>query len=166
MPFITLPPQTPVILGIQETPESCGYLDILRTSVGTLNDVHEVFDKWVPSWVRDGVLEGKLPTRDAVKLSFVLSPCAGTTLPNLPVNANRLSANRMLRVRKVLTYLSEKLDVGKMKKGDAEGTLGMGLELVCGNKVLDPRWTLATVKHHVYKQGGDLPMSYRAIASK
>lgn len=64
---------------------------------------------------------------------------------------NRLLANRVLRVRKLVQYIAEKLEV----KDDS------CLELLCGETVLTPTMTLAAIKQHILKTSGDIPLSYR-----
>lgn len=64
---------------------------------------------------------------------------------------NRLLANRMLRVRKLLQYVAEKLKV------EDESSL----ELLCGDTILTPTMTLAAIRQHILKTGGDIPLCYR-----
>jgi WD repeat-containing protein 48 len=63
---------------------------------------------------------------------------------------NRLLANRVLRVRKLVQYISEKLSID-------DGSI----ELLCGDTILTPTMTLATIKQHILKTSGDIPLSYR-----
>jgi WD repeat-containing protein 48 len=80
----------------------------------------------------------------------------GTKLKELPNGANRLSANRMLRIRKLLCYISERID------GVKEECL---LEIVCEGRVLGLETTLASLKFQVWKGGGELEMRYRLKTS-
>lgn len=59
-------------------------------------------------------------------------------------------ANRMLRVGKLLQYVSEKLN----KDTDS-------LEILCGDTLLASTMTLSAIRQHVLKTGGDIPLSYR-----
>lgn len=64
---------------------------------------------------------------------------------------NRLLANRMLRVRKLIQYVAEKLHI------EDESSL----ELLCGDTPLTFNMTLAAIRQHILKTGGDIPISYR-----
>lgn len=64
---------------------------------------------------------------------------------------NRLLANRMLRVRKLLQYVAEKLHIEDESN----------LELLCGDTLLTPTMTLAAIRQHILKTGGDIPLCYR-----
>lgn len=64
---------------------------------------------------------------------------------------NRLLANRVLRVRKLIQYISEKLEIADESH----------VELLCGETLLTPTMTLAAIKQHILKTSGDIPLSYR-----
>lgn len=64
---------------------------------------------------------------------------------------NRLLANRVLRVRKLIQYISEKLSI------EDESSV----ELLCGETILTPTMTLAAIKQHILKTSGDIPLCYR-----
>lgn len=64
---------------------------------------------------------------------------------------NRLLANRVLRVRKLIQYISEKLSI------EDESSV----ELLCGETLLTPTMTLAAIKQHILKTSGDIPLCYR-----
>ena len=100
----------------------------------------------------------------------------------------------MLQVRKVIEHVYEKVmgqgsDAGSQT--NAGGTAGGGggstatqerseadkeedlssiaeekVELLCNEQLLDPNLDLRTVKHFIWKQGGDLTLHYRPINSK
>ncbi|KAF0472749.1 WD40 repeat-like protein [Gigaspora margarita] len=91
----------------------------------------------------------------------------------------------MLRARKILSYVVEKLELDSFGGGErdeivTEKTLiekdekklknsikpEMWLELVCLDQILPPTMTLATIKSHIWKQNGDLVMTYRLFVLK
>lgn len=81
----------------------------------------------------------------------MLRPAEGSSLGELPGGPNnRLLANRVLRVRKLIQYVAEKLEMEDVK-----------IELLCGDTLLTPTMTLGTVKRHILKSSGDIPLSYR-----
>jgi WD repeat-containing protein 48 len=75
----------------------------------------------------------------------------------------------MLRVKKIYQFLGEKIHLGIdpacWYTGMGEPVLDKRLaqvELTCNEKVLDPRMTLATVKHFFWKSSGDVVIAYRS----
>lgn len=109
----------------------------------------------------------------------------------------RLSASRVLRAKKILAFIFDKLELapGRARQGSivsiqsriaaiprkVSGQSGAGgaslpggkpasiaaehdpedvLELLCGDAVVDPKITLATLKHY-YGSGGDMLLHYR-----
>jgi WD repeat-containing protein 48 len=64
---------------------------------------------------------------------------------------NRLLASRILRVRKLIQYVCEKLQI------EDEDSI----EMVCGETILEKTMTLATIKQYVLKVSGDIPLAYR-----
>ena len=84
-------------------------------------------------------------------------------LPEMPVDTNRLTANRMLRVRKVLQYLAEKsnLTLDSACIGSNDCIKGMFIDLYCGGKMVRWTQTLASIKYVICKGGGpDLVFHY------
>jgi WD repeat-containing protein 48 len=104
--------------------------------------------------------QNKAPHKEAVKLTFILRPHESSNLPELPGGANnRLLANRVLRVRKLTQYI-----VDRLKSEDEKAYHSLqpeSLELLCGDTVLGPTMTLATIKQRILKASGDVPLSYR-----
>jgi WD repeat-containing protein 48 len=64
---------------------------------------------------------------------------------------NRLLANRVLRVRKLIQYIAEKLEIQDVST----------IELLCCDTILTPTMTLAAIKQHILKTSGDIPICYR-----
>eukprot|EP00064_Thunnus_orientalis_P004799 superscaffoldBa00000448_g4811 len=91
---------------------------------------------------------------------------------------DRLSASDMLQVRKVMEHVYEKIinldnesqttsSSANDKPGEQEKEEDMAMlaeekiELMCQDQVLDPNMDLRTVKHFIWKSGGDLTLHYR-----
>ncbi|CAB1349755.1 unnamed protein product [Coregonus sp. 'balchen'] len=91
---------------------------------------------------------------------------------------DRLSASDMLQVRKVMEHVYEKII--NLDNESQTGTSGNNekpseqkeeedvavlaeekIELLCQDQVLDPNMDLRTVKHFIWKSGGDLTLHYR-----
>ena len=99
----------------------------------------------------------------------------------------------MLQVRKVIEHVYEKV-MGQGSDAGSQTAAGTGggnstanstqersetereedissiaeekVELLCNEQLLDPNLDLRTVKHFIWKQGGDLTLHYRPINSK
>ncbi|KHJ41842.1 hypothetical protein D918_08058 [Trichuris suis] len=138
----------------------------------------------VPSWVLDIVVNKAMPKYN--KIPFYLLPHASFNLKSYkrPVFSDRLSASDMLQVRKVIEHVYEKILFASMN--DTNGThsavtnaqghhapsvpphalpadLEERIELYCQDQRLDPSMDLRTIKHFIWKQGGDLVLCYRAV---
>jgi WD repeat-containing protein 48 len=57
----------------------------------------------------------------------------------------------VLRVRKLIQYVAEKLHIQDVNT----------IELLCNDTPLTSTMTLATIKQHILKSSGDIPLSYR-----
>ncbi|KAF7731707.1 hypothetical protein EC973_008879 [Apophysomyces ossiformis] len=152
-PPLSIPPTTTIIIA-EESAEASTGMDLYRGTVATAGDDADLIVKSAPSWLLSYLLYSKTPNKETVKLTFILKRFDGTSLPELPGGPNnRLLANRVLRVRKLIQYVIEKLE---LDSAQAER-----IELLCGDTVLTPTTTLATIKQHILKSSGDIPLSYR-----
>ncbi|KAG5455534.1 MAG: hypothetical protein BJ554DRAFT_5020 [Olpidium bornovanus] len=114
-PFIDISGSTVLCLS-EEVHEGSKGGDVWRGTVNSLRDPAEAqrMESAAPAWLLAYLLEDKIPPRDIVKIAFVLKPDDSPgrlPLADLPAGQNRLTANRMLRVRKVIAYVVEKLDL-------------------------------------------------------
>ncbi|KAI8809974.1 hypothetical protein BJ742DRAFT_770779 [Cladochytrium replicatum] len=208
-PWIQLPPDLAVAISVEESPEAAGFMDIYRGSVLGMGWQPEVakIQKILPQWTYEWIAEDKPAPRDTSKMSFLLLAHPGSELRELPNGNSRLSANRMLRVRKLIAYVVERLEIspplsvhkalalagiipgyevpkspsGPQVEGGAPGGTGstesfhnekgptvvikpeMWMELVCYDKPVHHKTTLATLRHQVWKSGGDLVLTYRPV---
>lgn len=107
-PVLKLPAGTKVIIQ-EET--SGGSAELYRGTVETVGADADVIEQRAPMWLGDVLLTNTLPLKDPVKVSFVLYPYADA-LPSIATadGNNRLNANRMLRVKKILAYVAERID--------------------------------------------------------
>ena len=117
----------------------------------------------LPEWVVDVAAERyKVP--DAPKTSFYIAehqdgdadesatPTGGKTL-----TSGKVTAPRVLSVRKVCSYVVAKLGLDL----DDDVAVEDAVEIFCDGKKLDPRWSLATVREHVWRRGDDLRVTFR-----
>ncbi|KAJ3096005.1 hypothetical protein HK100_005669, partial [Physocladia obscura] len=111
LPLIRIPPDVPILVSCEESTQAACYLDQFRSTVGQLGWMRESLrlDECIPRWVADVLTDKKL--KDAPKMSFIMVAQPFSDLPDLPNNANRLSSNRMIRVRKLLAYVAEQAKI-------------------------------------------------------
>ncbi|KAL4002256.1 hypothetical protein ACH3XW_2705 [Acanthocheilonema viteae] len=167
--FNSIPGHTPLILC-----ESTGR-PIFRLMIR--DAAHEtesqMLSDFVPPWVLDVVERNQLPKFN--KMPFFLLPH-----PSLGIKAtkkDRLSATEMLQVRKVMEHVYEKvlnvndanysengiLPAAQMLPSSLQVNIEERIELYCQDQKLDPEMDLRTVKHFIWKQGGDLMLYYKPI---
>ncbi|CAJ0839971.1 8448_t:CDS:10 [Entrophospora sp. SA101] len=182
IPQIEIPSHTTVIIS-EDSPEASTNVDLYRGTIASMSNDAEMIEQKAPIWLLEFLI------KDSVKVSFVLKPHEDSSLDELPNGNSRLSANRMLRVRKILAYIVDKLvlaqpdnsiitdqlsptrrsfsksDDDDNKESDEHKKISLKpetwLELLCQDQVLPPTMTLATIKTHVWKLPGDLTMTYR-----
>jgi WD repeat-containing protein 48 len=107
-PVLKLPSGTKVIIQ-EET--SGGSAELYRGTVETVGADADIIEKCAPMWLGDVLLTNTIPPKDPVKVSFILHPFQ-ESLPSIATadGNNRLNANRMLRVKKILSYVAERID--------------------------------------------------------
>jgi len=149
-------------------------------------------------------VQNQIPYKETVKVSFVLQSYENQ-LPSIasPDGNARLNANRMLRAKKILAYVAERIEVQpssahgeniderehdavveaepekekeKEKETEAETDPFADdqedlkpeeyLELYCQGQKVDPNTTLATLRVHVWRTGGDVVLYYKSNGRK
>ncbi|KAK5821604.1 hypothetical protein F5H01DRAFT_305181 [Linnemannia elongata] len=184
-PKTIIPAHIPVIIS-EQSREASSTVDLYRGSVGTLAQDYIPLVQVVPTWLLEVVLKNSIPVKESPKVSFVLRPHhhqEGTTtaivgnaavggelggllprLGELPGGNARLTAPRMLRIRKVLAHVVEKLALQEEEDEAMRQDVlrpENWLEILCHEQVLSPTMTLATVRTHYWKTGSDVVLSYR-----
>lgn len=165
-PVLKLPAGTKVIIQ-EET--SGGSAELYRGTVATVGNDADIIEQRGPQWLGDVLLLNAIPPKDPVKVSFVLYPWKDELLPITAADGNnRLNANRMLRVKKILAYVAERIDPpveGQEPDPDALKPEEY-LELYCNEQLLPITMTLATLRAHVWKGGNDIVLHYKANGRK
>lgn len=177
------PPPTTTILIQEERPEAGGVADLFEGKVGSTGELADLIEKVAPMWLGDVLLRNQVPIKDIVKISFVLEPyqnqlpsiaadgyvlllpMSPTTSTDIPFSRNnRLNANRMLRARKILGYVAERIEPAQ----DPSTAMPPEeyLELYCNNQLIPPKMTLATIRTHIWRGGGDVLLHYRSNGKK
>ncbi|KAF4121637.1 WD repeat-containing protein 48 [Geosmithia morbida] len=175
-PVLKLPPSTKIF--IQED-TSGSAANIYEGTVGSAGDDADVIEQRAPKWLGHVLLQNQVAFKDTNKISFVLHPW-GDLLPPVSTAAtaasstsasdgasNRLNANRMLRVKKILAYVCERIEVQDDDDDDGDKMHPEEyLELYCNEELLDPYMSLATLRTHVWKGGNDIILYYKANGRK
>ncbi|KAF2761584.1 WD40 repeat-like protein [Pseudovirgaria hyperparasitica] len=160
------PPLNTTILIQEDRPDSGGVADLFEGQVGTLAQQADLIEKVAPMWLGEVLLRNTIPFKDIVKVSFVLEPYQNL----LPVVAtdgnNRLNANRMLRARKILAYVAERIEPAEENPPEDALKPEDYLELYCNDKLVPMTMTLATMRTHVWRGGGDVLLYYKANGRK
>lgn len=189
-PVLKLPPGTKVIIQ-EET--SGGSANVYQGTVENVGNDADVIEQKAPMWLGDVLLQNLVPFKEPVKISFVLHPMGDLTTLSPADGNNRLNANRMLRVKKILAYVAERIE--EVPEEPEENALPPEeyLELYCNDQVsarppphkaslepfqaflwliriilqlLDPMMSLATIRTHVWKSGNDVVLYYKANGRK
>ena len=93
---------------------------------------------------------------DSPKTSFHLAP--HDTQPDAPkLSQGRVTAPRVLGIRKVAVYVANRLDLREKSIGEP----GDLVYIICAGSVCDPSSSLATVKEFLWKKGSDVELVYR-----
>lgn len=148
-PVLKPPPMTTVIIQ-EET--SGGSADVYRGTVATVGEDASLIEQRAPMWLGDLLLrvcitliplramltisQNKIPLKEPVKVSFILQPWQDL-LPSIagPDGNARLNANRMLRVKKILAYVAERIEAAPEKPDPDALKPEEYLELYCYDQV-------------------------------
>ncbi|KAA8494169.1 WD repeat-containing protein 48 [Porphyridium purpureum] len=123
---------------------------------------------YFPSWVVECVRDNKPMGKETPKLTFLLQPAENSPLPKLV--QNKLTAPRVLRVRKVKAYVSKELgresgNTGTTTGGPADKAALIPdeseIEIICNEQVLDDSMSLVSIKHFIWRSPSDLELAYR-----
>ncbi|KAI0914632.1 WD repeat-containing protein [Ustulina deusta] len=163
-PVLKLPSGTKVIIQ-EET--SGGSADVYRGTVMTVGVDADIIEEKAPMWLGEVLLTNTIPPKDPVKVSFILHPWQDS-LPSIVATDgnNRLNANRMLRVKKILAYIAERIETPPEEPDPNALKPEEYLELYCNDQLLPNTMSLATLRAHVWKGGNDVVLYYKANGRK
>ncbi|TLD06053.1 uncharacterized protein PgNI_08168 [Pyricularia grisea] len=168
-PVLKLPANTKIIIQ-EET--SGGSAELYRGTVGGVGADVDTIEQVAPMWLGDVLLCNTLPAKEPHKVSFILNPYKDE-LPHIAAQDgnNRLNANRMLRVRKILAYVAERLEEDEeVDENDEAKKERMKpeeyLELWCNDQLLPVKMSLATLRARVWRGGADVVLHYRSNGKK
>ena len=105
------PPFNITVIINEEKPDSGGVADLYRGTVSKLGQDADLIEKTAPTWLGDLLLHNRLPPKEIAKVAFILLPYQDS-LPSIASQDgnNRLNANRMLRAKKILAYVAERIE--------------------------------------------------------
>ncbi|KAF9435757.1 hypothetical protein BGZ76_005593 [Entomortierella beljakovae] len=121
-PTVEIPAHIPVIIS-EQSREASSSVDLYRGSVGSLGQDYVPVVQVIPIWLLEVLLKNTIPAKETAKVSFLLRPhhdqeatvavpptgLGLSRLGELPGGNPRLTAPRMLRTRKVIGHVVEKL---------------------------------------------------------
>jgi WD repeat-containing protein 48 len=185
---LKLPAGTKIIIQ-EET--SGGSANVYQGTVANVGKDADAIEQKAPMWLGDVLLQNLIPYKEPVKISFVLHPMGDLGVLSPADGNNRLNANRMLRVKKILAYVSERIEEAPEEPDANALPPEEYLELYCNDQVrglflerwprldenrlrltgvlfqlLDPLMSLATIRTHVWKSGNDVVLYYKANGRK
>ncbi|KAF2965069.1 hypothetical protein GQX73_g8503 [Xylaria multiplex] len=163
-PVLKLPSGTKVIIQ-EET--SGGSADVYRGTVMTVGVDADIIEEKAPMWLGEILLMNTIPPKEPVKVSFILHPWQDSLPSIVPTDGNnRLNANRMLRVKKILAYIAERIESPPTEPDPHALKPEEYLELYCNDQLLPNTMSLATLRAHIWKGGNDVVLYYKANGRK
>lgn len=171
-------PQNLKIMIFEYSPDLGNYRDVSSFLLGDLNNntmINELRMK-LPRWVGRPLLYNRYNPRDMPKIAFQLIECnynelspnkkiggkANKKIKKLPVleSSIKLTSHNMLRVSKILTYLTDKFELkpSEMKNGKEASDW---LVVECKGIELTKDMTLQTIKTKIWKSSSDIELYFR-----
>ncbi|KAJ5782980.1 hypothetical protein N7457_004754 [Penicillium paradoxum] len=187
-PRLEIPPRTSVFIQ-EETIDTAVASDLYRGNVERIGEDIEMLKKSIPHWLGEFLLKNQIPFKEQVKIAFILKPFDDTlpplVKPEPPIpngappgalnpnsnnnnnNGSRLNANRMLRAKKIIAYVAERIDPTNPDE-PAESAMQPEeyLDLYCHNIICPPNMTLATIRTHLWRTSGDMVLYYKTNGKK
>lgn len=162
-PVINFPDYTKIMIS-EQSPNSGDTVDLYRGTVGGAGKDVSILEEVAPDWIGRALLLNEVTRKDLAKVGFIIQPFQEDTLPAM-INSNvRLSAYHIIRARKVLAYLEERLngatipqDLDVQKRQVPENWL----EFFCQGQKVPPSMTLATIRTRLWRSGGDVVLKYQ-----
>lgn len=187
------PMQDTIIIIAEQKVSVDGSMDLYRGTVASLGCDADVLEAVAPGWLAEllllvisGVCTANLDRTDFQrKISSRLVSRSNLTLHRncrrwllgipitllyLTIRNSRLNANRMLRARKVVSYVAERIE-SALIPSDTKDQPDTWLDILCQDKVrlsfteltqiVPPKWTLQTIRTQMWRQGGDIIFTYR-----
>ncbi|KKK24549.1 hypothetical protein ARAM_006393 [Aspergillus rambellii] len=175
-PVLSIPGRTAVFIQ-EDSEDSAVASDLYKGSVASISQEIDKLEKSIPLWLADLLFKNQMPFKEPVKLAFTLKPYDDLLPPVIKpesslangnlINNSRLNANRMLRAKKILAYVSERIEDQTPDESDENAMNPEDyLELYCQKTLIPPNMTLATIRAHLWRSSGDMVLYYKANGKK
>jgi hypothetical protein len=92
-----------------DNPQQICPLLLFKEKATNLKNRTAALEAILPRWISDSVLRNALPIKDAIKIFFSLKSIDSSIIPEFPKGTENLSANRWIRMKKLASYVVEKL---------------------------------------------------------
>ncbi|KAK6197324.1 WD-40 repeat protein [Scheffersomyces amazonensis] len=131
----------------------------------------------LPKWIGNPLLYNRYPVKETPKIAFQLLECDYSLLPankkiggktqrkikKLPVleTSIKLTSHSMLRVGKIIIYLTEKFESKTSEMKDKKMVPTDWLVLECKGQELPNDMTLQTIKTKIWKSSADIELRFR-----
>lgn len=168
-----LNPLIPVMISVEYQPTLHNH-----TFRGSIGDLSTLSPDCIPSWILELIIDvfkkltleilGSQRVSETCILNhqtprFQIARFSRRVELNLMYRFSKLTANRMLRLKKLIQYIADKLkiEIDPECYGGSKNVNGHYMELYWNDKVMPPGITLATVKYVLSKgQGKDIVLMY------
>lgn len=158
VPIIQLPHDLIIIIN-EKVGGSSNEIDLYSEFLSSLN--FQTLEALLPKWIGNFMLKNRYVLKDFPKVGFTISRYPDSIdVPNITNGNCRLNAYNMLRVKRILTYITDRMDT-KTEEMTRHVKPEDWLEVLCNDKVLPNGMTLATLKATVWRASGDIQIQYR-----
>lgn len=175
-------PQNLLIIIFEHSPDLGNYRDVFSFQLSDIinlnsNNIVNEFRFQLPRWIGQPILYNKWPVKESPKIAFQLFECDYGILPpnkkiggkvqkkikKLPLleSSIKLTSHNMLRVSKILFYLTEKFESKTSEMKDKKLSPPDWLVLNCKGEELSNNMTLQTIKTKIWKNNSDIELTFR-----
>lgn len=173
-------PRNLLIIVFEHSPELGNYRDVFSFLLCDIIDspsISKEFRYQLPRWIGQPILYNKWPIKESPKIAFQLFECDYNALPpnkkiggkvqkkikKLPLleSSIKLTSHNMLRVSKILYYLTDKFESKTSEMKDKKLTPPDWLVLDCKGEELTNNMTLQTIKTKIWKSNADIELTFR-----
>lgn len=158
VPIIELPHDLIIIIN-ERVGGSSNEIDLYSEFLSSLN--FQTLETLLPKWIGNFLLKNRYTIKDFPKIGFTISRLpSATDLPNITNGNCRLNAYNMLRVKRILTYITDRME-SKTSEMTHHVKPEDWLEVLCNENVLPNTMTLSTLKATIWRSSGDIQITYR-----
>lgn len=119
-------PATTALLISEETRDAGAWVVTYRSQVSSTERDMEALEMNSPQWMLEYLFTSRTRVKDPVKLTFILEPAPNSGLKEMPEGTTRLSASRVLRARKIMAFIFDKLNLAPAVQRARQESIGGG----------------------------------------